>query len=108
MVIYHIVTPAEWQRWADSPVYEAVSLHTEGFIHCSMAMQIPPVLDRYYTNVSELLLLHLDTEQLGDKLVFEPSTNEEIYPHLYAPIDKKAIVEITALKSNNLIVNLPN
>ena len=107
MKIYHIVTPADWQQWATLPTFEAASLQTEGFIHCSTASQIAGVLERYYSEVPDLLLLHISEEALGDKLVYEPSTNQELFPHLYGPLDKNAIVEISTLKTNGLFIGLP-
>lgn len=107
MKIYHIVTPTDWQQYSELPIYEAASLHTEGFIHCSKASQVPGVVERYYSEVPDLLLLHINPEALGEKLVYEASTNQELFPHLYGSLDKKAIVEISTLKSNGLLIGLP-
>lgn len=107
MKIYHVVTPTDWQQYSELPIYEAASLHTEGFIHCSTASQVAGVLERYYREVPDLLLLHINEKALGEKLVYEPSTNQELFPHLYGPLDKNAIVEISTLKSNGLFIGLP-
>jgi uncharacterized protein (DUF952 family) len=40
------------------------------------------------------LILKIDPEKLTSKLVNEPSTNNEIYPHIYGPINREAVVEI--------------
>jgi uncharacterized protein (DUF952 family) len=107
MKIYHIVTPTDWQQYSDLPIYEAASLHTEGFIHCSTASQVAGVVERYYSEVPDLLLLHINEQALGEKLVYEASTNQELFPHLYAPLNKEAVVQISKLKSNGLIIELP-
>ena len=44
MKIYHIVTPEVWEKFKTEEFYEAESLHTEGFIHCSFAGQLEGVL----------------------------------------------------------------
>jgi uncharacterized protein (DUF952 family) len=49
MFIYHIVVPEVWESVGGRPFYEAESLATEGFIHCSFAGQLDAVLDRYYS-----------------------------------------------------------
>jgi len=91
MRIYHIVMPDLW--WAlQGPVYTADSLTTEGFIHCSFAEQLDAVLKRYYSNVDEVTILEIDPEKLTSKLVIEPSTGGENYPHIYGPINVDAIV----------------
>lgn len=94
MIIYHIVLPESWETFKDKDFYEAESLHTEGFIHCSFAEQIKGVLRRYYKGVAKVLILTIDPEKLTSKLVNEPSTNNEIYPHIYGQINRDAIVEI--------------
>lgn len=94
MLIYHIVLPEVWENFKDKEEYEAESLRTEGFIHCSFTQQLDGVLQRYYSNAEKVLILSLDAEKLTSKLVNEPSTNNEIYPHIYGKINKSAIVEI--------------
>lgn len=94
MIIYHIVPPAIWESFKDKEEYEAESLQTEGFIHCSFAEQLDGVLQRYYSNAEKVLILSLDTKKLMSKLINEPSTNNEIYPHIYGKINKSAIVGI--------------
>lgn len=94
MTIYHIVLPKIWATFNEKGFYEAESLQTEGFIHCSFAEQIEGVLGRYYQGVEKVLILTIDSEKLTSKLVNEPSTNDEIYPHIYGQINRDAIVEI--------------
>jgi uncharacterized protein (DUF952 family) len=94
MLIYHIVTPENWERFKNQPFYEADSLATEGFIHCSYQSQLPEVLERYYKNAGRVLILHLDPHLLTSELIVEPSTNREIYPHIYGKINAAAIVGV--------------
>jgi uncharacterized protein (DUF952 family) len=92
MRVYHIVTPEVWAKFKDKEFYEAESLHTENFIHCSYAGQLEAVLLRYYKNAEKVLILTIETDKLKSKLVEEPSTNGEIYPHIYGGINVDAIV----------------
>lgn len=94
-MIYHITTRADWERQADRDEYEADSLQAEGFIHLSTAAQVPGVLERYYSNVPDLLMLHVDPNKLTHDLRYEAATNDEHFPHLYGPLNKDAVVEIT-------------
>ena len=94
MLIYHIVLPKIWDEFKDKEFYEAESLDTEGFIHCSFAEQLDAVLDRYYRNAGDVLVLSIETEKLASRLVNEPSTNDEIYPHIYGRINREAIVSV--------------
>ena len=92
--LYHIVPADTWAKFDGEPTYEADSLQTEGFIHLSEQHQIAGVLDRYYRNVPDLLLLHIDPTKLTHELKYEASTNGEHFPHVYGPIDKVAVVDI--------------
>ena len=94
MKIYHIVTPEIWEKFKDETEYEAASLPAEGFIHCSFAEQLDAVLNRYYKDAEKVLILELETNKLTSELVDEPSTNNEIYPHIYGKINKDAIIRI--------------
>ena len=86
--------PAVWENFKNENEYEAESLMTEGFIHCSFADQLEGVLRRYYSNAKKVLILTIEPEKLTSKLVNEPSTNNEIYPHIYGKINRAAIVKI--------------
>lgn len=92
MNIFHIALPEKWTP--DYEFYEADSLATEGFIHCSFAEQLDGVLERYYSGVERVIILEIDPSKLTSKLVEEPSTNNEIYPHIYGPINIDAVVGV--------------
>jgi uncharacterized protein (DUF952 family) len=91
MRIYHIVLPDVWARFQGQH-YEADSLATEGFIHCSFEKQLDTVLKRYYSGREEVEILEIDPTKLDSKLVVEPSTGGENYPHIYGTINADAIV----------------
>ena len=93
MLIYHIVTPEVWEKFKDETEYEAESLQSEGFIHCSYRSQLEGVLERYYKNRSKVLILHVNPHLLTANLIADPSTGGEVYPHIYGKINKPAIVE---------------
>ena len=94
MPIYHIVLPEVWEKFKNEKFYEADSLKAEGFIHCSFAEQLETVLGRYYKGTEKVLIMEIETERLTSKLVNEPSTGGEIYPHIYGKINAEAIVRI--------------
>jgi uncharacterized protein (DUF952 family) len=91
MLIYHIVLPEKWAAF-DTDLYQAESLWTEGFIHCSFESQLDAVIDRYYAGEDRVVVLEIETDALMSRVINEPSTGREIYPHIYGPINRKAIV----------------
>lgn len=98
MLIYHIVLPEDWAAF-DTDLYFARSLETEGFIHCSFADQLDAVIKRYYAGVAEVVVLEIETERLMSRVVNEPSTANDIYPHIYGPVNRDAIVSVTSRRT---------
>jgi uncharacterized protein (DUF952 family) len=94
MKIYHIVLPEAWEAF-DTGLYFPQSLETEGFIHCSFAEQLDGVIKRYYRDAKSVVILEIETDRLMSRVVKEPSTGSEIYPHIYGPINRDAIVSVT-------------
>jgi uncharacterized protein (DUF952 family) len=94
MFIYHIVLPEVWDETKNKSFYEADSLESEGFIHCSYADQLDGVIERYYADAAKLMILSIDADKLTSTLVSEPSTDGEPYPHIYGPINTDAIVDV--------------
>ena len=97
-MIYHVVSSRNWQEAVQQGFYEAASLATEGFIHTSKAEQVQGVLQRYYKDQSDLLLLHIDENKLTAPLKYElaPSINE-MFPHIYGPLNLDAVIKVENL-----------
>lgn len=99
-VIYHITTKAEWDAAVKTGFYEAPSLQSEGFIHCSEKHQVHGVLQRYFAGKGPLVKLTIDTGKLHCRLQrdYSPSMNEA-FPHIYGRINLDAVLaagDITA------------
>lgn len=97
MLIYHIVLPEVWEN-LNADIYRPASLESEGFIHCSFREQLDCVIKRYYSNAERLLVLELDSERLMSRVVCEVSTGNEIYPHIYGPLNVDAVVSQKILR----------
>ncbi len=98
-MIYHVTTKQQWEAALRKGCYEAPSLASEGFIHMSRQQQVAGVLQRYYQNTPDLLLLHINETKLTAELKFElaPSVNEE-FPHLYGPLNLEAVAGVAEIK----------
>ncbi len=96
-MIYHIATSQEWNLHLTNATYEPDAFSKEGFIHCSTKAQVPGVLQRYYAGVKNLILLHIDESKLTALLKYEAATNKELFPHVFGPINKEAIVTVENL-----------
>ncbi len=98
-MIYHVITSAAWESQRLAKSLEVPSLKTEGFIHCCTHQQVAGVLERYFKGQTNLLLLEIDEAKLESELRFEKSTNDELFPHVYGPINKTAILTTTWIKN---------
>lgn len=63
----------------------------DGFIHCSTDQQLTKTLNRWYTDVDEVLVAVIDPEKLSGELKWEPNFEGEDFPHIYGPIDVDAV-----------------
>jgi uncharacterized protein (DUF952 family) len=97
-MIYHVVTETNWETALAQGFYEADSLAKEGFIHASKEDQVQGVLNRYYKNQTNLLLLHIDESKLTAPLKYElaPSIQEE-FPHIFGLLNLDAVVKVVAI-----------
>jgi uncharacterized protein (DUF952 family) len=95
-IIYHLVLRRVWDENPDQP-YRADSLASEGFIHCSFATQVAAAANRFYADAGDLLLLHINTERLSSPLREEESGTGEIFPHIYGPLNRDAVVKVETL-----------
>ena len=97
-MIYHVTKKTDWQKAIEDGSYKAPSLATEGFIHTSTKEQVAGVLQRYYKNESDLILLHIEEDKLSSPLKYElaPSVNE-MFPHIFGPINIDAVVKTELL-----------
>lgn len=93
-MIYHIVTPAYWETFKSKDEYFPPTYNEEGFMHCSTATQVEGVLSRYYKDSKDLLLLCINENELGDKLVYEKATNGEMFPHIFIHLPKSTIESV--------------
>ena len=96
-IVYHLVPRAVWEA-APASAYQADSLATEGFIHCSNAAQVAASANRFFANEADLLVLHLDAASFGPLLRDEVSGTGEVFPHVYGPIERARVLEARPLE----------
>lgn len=98
--VYHILPRKEWEIVKTTQTYEPLSLKKEGYIHFSTKEQIPQVRERYFQNQKDLVILQIDPLKLKAELKYELVYEQEnLYPHLYGPLNLEAIVDVQLLIS---------
>ena len=99
--IFHMALPDDWSAARRSGTYtmstRGVTVARAGFVHCAFAGQLRGVASRFYADIDELVVLHLDREQLEPALRLEPPADgiDELFPHVYRPIPVDAVVATT-------------
>ena len=85
-----------WETALKDGWYVTESLEKEGFIHTSFHNQVPGVLQRYYKDLANLVLLHIDEYKVIPRINYEiaPSVNET-FPHIYGRLNIDAVVKVT-------------
>jgi uncharacterized protein (DUF952 family) len=94
--VYHLVLRSAWEE-DPAREYRAPSLTSEGFIHCSLAGQVAASANRFYARAADLLLLEIDPARVASPLLSEPAGSGEMFPHVYGPINRPAVVAVHAM-----------
>lgn len=99
-LIYKILRREEWLRLSADGVFQGspIDLH-DGYIHFSSADQVTETLARHFAGDTELVLLAVDSDAVGDSLRWEVSRGGALFPHLYAPLRRSDVREVRRLKA---------
>jgi uncharacterized protein (DUF952 family) len=100
MIILHITDKKTWAEAQLAGIYRGDSLEKEGFIHCCQLAQADQVLEKWFPDATDLMILKVETDALEAKLVYENlEGGAELFPHIYGPLNLNAVVnarEVTA------------
>lgn len=98
MHIYHVLKKTVWVENTPAP-YAADSLASQGFIHCCTEEQIPHVIKHWFKGEYDLVILEIDQQSLNSKVVYENlEGGKELFPHVYGPINREAIIKKQSLQ----------
>ena len=97
--IFHITKSEEWESAKRDGRYEATSLASEGFIHCSTSNQVIQTANRLFRGQPGLVLLEIDPSQVKAEIKYENCEGgQENFPHLYGPLDPGSVVRVSEFK----------
>lgn len=84
MLIYKIFRRPEWDHLRQmGETYGAPVDLADGYIHFSSAPQLAETAAKWFADQSDLVLLAVDADRLGDDLRWEPSRGGALFPHLF-------------------------
>jgi uncharacterized protein (DUF952 family) len=97
-IIYKIAPATLWReaekdgRFIGAPIDVA-----DGFIHFSTAAQVRETAARHFAGQTDLLLIAIDGNRLGDALKYEVSRGGALFPHLYAELHLDTVLWVKPL-----------
>jgi uncharacterized protein (DUF952 family) len=90
--IYKIVPETLWRAAETLGVFSGAPIdEKDGYIHLSTASQAVETARLHFAGQDGLLLVAVDTAALGLALKYEASRGGALFPHLYGPLDLKAV-----------------
>ena len=114
--IYHLVPASYYRAQPPDRPYQPETFTQEGFIHCTAGTEmLVRVANIYFNTLPEaLLVLEINPDDLASPLEFEPpitpvnqppnrggvssSNGNVLFPHIYGPLNREAIVECFAMQ----------
>ncbi len=100
-MIYHITTQTWWNTWEDIESFESPDLEDEGCIHCCSLQQLRFVISKYFKGLNDLVILHIDPEQLQSELKYEVNDDSQLFPHIYGTINRNSIIHTEFYHADN-------
>jgi uncharacterized protein (DUF952 family) len=80
----------------------------DGYIHMSTAAQLAETVDKHFAGQTDLRVVAVDLEALGEAVKWEASRGGQLFPHLYAPLPLSAAIAYGPLDRNaDGIIDLP-
>lgn len=95
-MLFHIVPAADWQAATQTGALRPASLASEGFVHLSTEDQWPRTAARFFRGRADLVLLTIDPTRLSAEVRYEAADGER-FPHLYGPLETRAVSAVDAL-----------
>ncbi len=97
--IFHITRSADWQKALEEGAYQADTLASQGFIHCSTRAQVVSVANRFYLGQHGLVLLEIDSRRVQPEIRRENlEGGTELFPHIYGPLNLEAVEKVVAFE----------
>ena len=97
-LIYKIVPEDLWRNAERDGVFAGAPVDlADGFIHFSTAAQTQETADKHFAGQANLLLVAIESTDLGAGLRWEPSRGGQLFPHLYGPIPTAAARRVRAV-----------
>jgi uncharacterized protein (DUF952 family) len=91
--IYHLAREAGWRDAERSGTYTGTPEdRADGYLPFSTAAQVAESAARHRRGETDIVLVAVDADSLGDALRWEPSRGGDLFPHLYGPLPMASVL----------------
>ena len=91
-IIYKICPALLWREAEKVGFFAGAPIDIQdGYLHFSTAKQVGETAARHFAGQSDLMLIAIDGDSLGEALRYEPSRGGDLFPHLYAHLPLSAV-----------------
>ena len=98
VIIYKILPAALWRAAKAAGRFDGTSIDlTDGYIHLSTAHQVRETAARHFSGQSDLVLVAVEADRLGEHVKWEPSRGGDLFPHLYGSLMLDEILSVQPL-----------
>lgn len=86
--VYKILNREEWADAVRAGAFHGSAIDLkDGYIHLSAAHQLRETAAKHFAGLTDLVLVALEAEALGDALRWEVSRGGDRFPHVYGVLD---------------------
>jgi uncharacterized protein (DUF952 family) len=100
-LVYKICSKNEWNNAVIKKFYTGSDVdNKDGFLHLSTKEQLKETVLKHFKGQENLLIICFNVTEIEDKLKWEISRNEELFPHYYGNLETSKAEEIYNLSLN--------
>ncbi|MGO4704898.1 DUF952 domain-containing protein [Microvirga sp. 2MCAF38] len=97
-LIYKICSEALWKQAEKDGSFAGAPIDLQdGYIHFSTAVQARETAERHFAGQTDLVLVAVEAEKLGDALRYEVSRGGALFPHLYCVFSMATVAWVKPL-----------
>jgi uncharacterized protein (DUF952 family) len=90
--IFHITQREQWESAKNLGTYTGNTLESEGFIHCSTLAQVIGSANRFFTGLTDLVILEIEIDRVSPEVRDEGTDKHNLFPHIYGALNVDAVI----------------
>jgi uncharacterized protein (DUF952 family) len=100
-LVYKVCSKDQWKEAVRVGFFSGSAVDAkDGFIHLSTKEQLKETVLKHFKGQENLLIICFSVSKIEDKLKWEISRNEELFPHYYGNLETNKAEEIYNLSLN--------